>query len=101
MIPGMRLGKVFSTHVEVFPLLYRWFVAGLGFLHARGGVSWFPEDDADFQLFSPRTWRCFQQDTKAFKRQFVFSTHVEVFLEIISKRTASKRFLHARGGVSS
>ena len=71
------------------------------FLHARGGVSIVPAIIAGVSAFSPRTWRCFQQDTKAFKRQFVFSTHVEVFLEIISKRTASKRFLHARGGVSS
>ena len=50
---------VFSTHVEVFPLLCFPFLPALGFLHTRGGVSWRP--------LIGRMWF------------LVFSTHVEVF----------------------
>jgi|GEM_PF-2165982 len=93
--------SVFSTHVEVFLLNCCTKSIGVGFLHARGGVSDVNVLAERIDPFSPRTWRCFweavvflhlpesflharggvsQREIDKENRWEVFSTHVEVFL---------------------
>ena len=91
---------VFSTHVEVFPIGSTRAPSRQGFLHARGGVSPPKNRKKVAQVFSPRTWRCFQARATQEDSSFVFSTHVEVFLNGIVPAIIAGGFLHARGGVS-
>ena len=86
--------------MEVFPLSKgkRRFLTSL--LHARGGVSSMQSLSAKLLTSSPRSWRCFLKF--AFPPCFVgvFSTLVEVFLNLCACIAHHWRLLHARGGVS-
>jgi len=92
--------SVFSTPVEVFLWLSSGLVGLLGLLHARGGVSISYCPGANRGGSSPRPWRCF---SNAQNRPFfisVFSTPVEVFLNLSLITLPGAGLLHARGGVS-
>ena len=73
---------VFSTYVEVFPQRIRTALTACCFLHIRGGVSDPSNAEKLIELFSPRMWGCFQSQDTAQNRLQVFSTYVEVFLEL-------------------
>ena len=98
---GYCSAAVFSTHVEVFPSSLMFGKVSFCFLHARGGVSLHADAPAGVRGFSPRTWRCFLRLKDVAVLVGVFSTHVEVFLLVVSARKMHIRFLHARGGVSN
>ena len=92
--------KIFSTHVEVFPLQRNLSPVLWNLLHARGGVSQTRGLHSWRFRSSPRTWRCF-----LFLRQLqftakIFSTHVEVFPHCRTFAWTYWHLLHARGGVS-
>ena len=92
--------RVFSTSVEVFPILRGRSTSASSLLHVRGGVSktgGVPERKA---LSSPRPWRCFYEEIDGKRMLVVFSTSVEVFLQPCSTKDLVKRLLHVRGGVS-
>ena len=91
---------VFSTCVEVFLQMFSRFMVRLGFLHVRGGVSVAPITMRFSQMFSPRAWRCFGSQNPPISVVLVFSTCVEVFLEIAFRELSNNSFLHVRGGVS-
>ena len=73
----------------------------MSFLHARGDVSTKVLEIARIEKFSPRTWRCFCKSRCPLYRVSVFSTHVEMFLTNEFNLITGKRFLHARGDVST
>ena len=120
--PSMpRRSAVFSTSVEVF-LTSKSSVCSLigllhvrggvspgaldkkrvnGLLHVRGGVSALSDSDIARMQSSPRPWRCFLKVICGRCRQNVFSTSVEVFLEIREAALRPRRLLHVRGGVSA
>ncbi len=70
-------------------------------LHARGGVSLCAAKDDGLSQSSPRTWRCFCTDARGRSPRRVFSTHVEVFLNVEPFFVKTESLLHARGGVSA
>ena len=73
---------------------------GRGLLHVRGGVSeWFRDENLQ-NASSPRPWRCFPTLVLLFEKEPVFSTSVEVFLELFSMASSEESLLHVRGGVS-
>ena len=74
--------EVFSTFVEVFLYICRTFCLIIRFLHVRGGVSTTSEQNNFTMKFSPRSWRCFLIIVTVLLRMKVFSTFVEVFLNI-------------------
>ena len=91
---------VFSTLVEVFPVPTTVGCSHVSLLHARGGVSQ-TDDQLEITIeSSPRSWRCFPNLTTEQEAEVVFSTLVEVFLNIKSLRQLGCSLLHARGGVS-
>ncbi len=92
--------KVFSTHVEMFPIQRCFFNFDTCFLHACGDVSDEAAGSEGNEGFSPRMWRCFF-DFIFFRCVYtVFSTHVEMFPKIIKLSIIIVRFLHACGDVS-
>ena len=91
---------VFSTLVEVFLGLSIAHACASGLLHARGGVSSRNGKRANCIKSSPRSWRCFYPLMRAYCRDCVFSTLVEVFLAAFDMCFCQKGLLHARGGVS-
>ena len=100
--PVEQISKiVFPTHVGVFPVqaLRRTTVSRLP--HARGGVSARPRALQVHPVSSPRTWGCFREGLTAGCREWVFPTHVGVFLCLKASPVAAKGLPHARGGVSS
>ena len=92
---------VFSTSVEVFPKTKEPAAAVPCLLHVRGGVS--PTHFCYLNPFwsSPRPWRCFLDGSALAAALIVFSTSVEVFLEVRYIHQHGFRLLHVRGGVSS
>ena len=93
-------GKVFPTHVGVFPRIQPTAQARPRLPHARGGVSATSATTQAHVLSSPRTWGCFscpcaEPDTLA-----VFPTHVGVFLRAAWWSWRRSCLPHARGGVS-
>ena len=80
-VESIRL-SVFSTYVEVFPQRIRTALTACCFLHIRGGVSDPSNAEKLIELFSPRMWRCFQALLQLMALVMVFSTYVEVFLEL-------------------
>ena len=76
--------QVFSTSVEVFPINRLDWRAFERLLHVRGGVSERLCNDHDSRQSSPRPWRCFLKSYRLNRNKYVFSTSVEVFLEIVS-----------------
>ena len=76
-------GIVFSTSVEVF-LTYIVPLAGEScLLHVRGGVSRSVRLISSPPPSSPRPWRCFLELELENEIEKVFSTSVEVFLNVI------------------
>ena len=71
--------RVFSTYVEVFPLVVVHVILKFCFLHIRGGVSMLTITSNAISGFSPHTWRCFKDALISFPEGWVFSTYVEVF----------------------
>ena len=91
---------VFSTSVEVFPVLSKSKSNSSGLLHVRGGVSSdAPMADHAYKS-SPRPWRCFLKVVLPSPAPWVFSTSVEVFLSGASSVPERVGLLHVRGGVS-
>lgn len=92
--------RVFPTHVGVFPPAFSKGMAAMCLPHARGGVS----DGAGLRLpgqgASPRTWGCFHTSLRRGRTQYVFPTHVGVFLRRLIAVMISGSLPHARGGVS-
>ena len=93
-------GQVFSTYVEVFPGKTHLAAAIASFLHVCGGVSGSGHFAENRQKFSPRMWRCFQEEQDEEAEYQVFSTYVEVFPYLGFLVLQAKRFLHVCGGVS-
>ena len=92
---------VFSTLVEVFLSPSLPFLSSPSLLHARGGVSNQKLGEFKADTSSPRSWRCFLDTLKEIATALVFSTLVEVFLNIHFAQHTACSLLHARGGVSS
>ena len=93
--------RIFSTYVEVFPLIKRSITAGVNFLHVCGGVSQTNCVIENHKRFSPRMWRCFQHDGDRGGGKTIFSTYVEVFPQHCMQPKHSHHFLHVCGGVSN
>ena len=91
---------VFSTHVEMFPYIHQISRGIQGFLHACGDVSESLPHLWRMKWFSPRMWRCFHQAKQSKQSHEVFSTHVEMFLQVIQCHLPTDSFLHACGDVS-
>ncbi len=94
-----RVG-VFPTHVGVFPLHEIALDKAKSLPHARGGVSFFMENDLWNLKSSPRTWGCFCAAAARPMSQAVFPTHVGVFPGSCTSGRRTSRLPHARGGVS-
>ena len=73
---------VFSTSVEVFLRAPNFPSRCSGLLHVRGGVSDTTDPVAHDRRSSPRPWRCFQCQRSSNVHWSVFSTSVEVFLNL-------------------
>ena len=71
-----------------------------GLLHVRGGVSGRLLLEDRFPQSSPRPWRCFPRVAAALLACEVFSTSVEVFLDLRHIVQIDFSLLHVRGGVS-
>ena len=91
---------VFPTHVGVFPLHEIALDKAKSLPHARGGVSFFMENDLWNLKSSPRTWGCFCAAAARPMSQAVFPTHVGVFPGSCTSGRRTSRLPHARGGVS-
>ena len=91
---------IFSTYVEVFHLVLDRFVDRRDFLHVCGGVSIGQSAFCSSTLFSPRMWRCFSAIAGRRASCQIFSTYVEVFLEVHPSQPRHAHFLHVCGGVS-
>ena len=91
---------VFSTHVEMFLVVFMIPVLLLRFLHACGDVSKRISRTLCSSLFSPRMWRCFYERAGEERAGWVFSTHVEMFRSRLISRRNLMSFLHACGDVS-
>ena len=96
----LLLTQVFSTPVEVFLAKSLKRSRSNCFLHASGGVSFYGYKELNIARFSPRQWRCFQQQKNSLNCVIVFSTPVEVFPFSHKKTKLYDCFLHASGGVS-
>ena len=92
--------EVFSTCVEVFLPALSAPLSSVSFLHVRGGVSLCRGLGYIGLGFSPRAWRCFLRTVPPVHDGSVFSTCVEVFLQLRHCALADSSFLHVRGGVS-
>ena len=92
---GWRPSVVFSTHVEMFHCLCHVCRAVSSFLHARGDVSAAITGKMFGYGFSPRTWRCFYLSFAAYSCRKVFSTHVEMFPQLLGQSQVVPGFLHA------
>ena len=90
--------NVFSTYVEVILILISWNDITLGILHVCGGD---PEPGKLIIMnakYSPRMWRW---SYLFFNRSIwlsVFSTYVEVILEVMNSPRPFLRILHVCGG---
>ena len=98
--PLFPFGRVFSTHVEMFLVLYPPAMKAYRFLHACGDVSMQRLYDVGGLRFSPRMWRCFHKRSQGNERRQVFSTHVEMFPSSTLLFFLGAGFLHACGDVS-
>ena len=94
-------GAVFPTHVGVFPSKGRPRNPPIRLPHARGGVSRPRKTGPGPPKSSPRTWGCFFGDSCTLSVDFVFPTHVGVFLDDSRRPLAQPSLPHARGGVSA
>ena len=93
-------GRVFPTHVGVFPSTAALLTSIRSLPHARGGVSDRTYRSPCRKWSSPRTWGCFYSLEARRNRDAVFPTHVGVFLVQCLADKASGGLPHARGGVS-
>ena len=75
-----KVGNVFSTSVEVFPIIWKKTCVVQSLLHVRGGVS--------------------SNGYTTTQSSYVFSTSVEVFPMRTPRNWVLIRLLHVRGGVS-
>ena len=94
-------GRVFPTHVGVFPSTAALLTSIRSLPHARGGVSAAVFRPCACLASSPRTWGCFLRKPKNRTVFRVFPTHVGVFLASVSFMISERGLPHARGGVSS
>ena len=72
-------GRVFPTHVGVFPDPAKYTQLMTSLPHARGGVSAVVNQVMDDTVSSPRTWGCFPLPVADMSAGKVFPTHVGVF----------------------
>ena len=86
--------------MEVFPKEKDTNYIYVDFLHVCGGVSDISSNISTRLKFSPRMWRCFYNDVVYHDDDHIFSTYVEVFLNMIFIIIAILYFLHVCGGVS-
>ena len=91
---------IFSTYVEVFLASALKSQNHVYFLHVCGGVSKDRYSSTGGLEFSPRMWRCFPVLNKEIFVQGIFSTYVEVFLNLLLPTIQRCNFLHVCGGVS-
>ena len=70
------------------------------FLHVCGGVSDYIAIAGVKLKFSPRMWRCFWTGRLLTPTKKIFSTYVEVFLNVLHVLIKIPHFLHVCGGVS-
>ena len=90
--------QVFSTYVEVILKHYINLSKKISFLHVCGGDPMWVDVIGLLAGFSPRMWRWSYTifvDPSASK---VFSTYVEVILDLFLQRKLKKSFLHVCGG---
>jgi len=78
--PPVRAGRVFPTHVGVFPPGFRVIGIAQSLPHTRGGVSNGYCEGILKTLSSPHTWGCFLVRDMPSSAKMVFPTHVGVFL---------------------
>ncbi len=97
---GVKMLKVFPTHVGVFLGLVRLPGAPTSLPHARGGVSQKPKSPVIPRSSSPRTWGCFPGSLSGGVAPVVFPTHVGVFPPGQNGSAPAICLPHARGGVS-
>ena len=92
---------VFPTHVGVFPQTELAIVLRSSLPHACGGVSKKRVSPSWCAPSSPRMWGCFRGIGQKARRNFVFPTHVGVFLRPLDCSESCASLPHACGGVSS
>ena len=92
-------GSVFPTHVGVYRWSHRRAIADRRFPHARGGVPGGGRTKRRLMTFSPRTWGCTFRVAQRPIGQWVFPTHVGVYLTRWWLPSSGSSFPHARGGV--
>ena len=94
-------GRVFPTHVGVFPSVLQCLMREASLPHARGGVSGGAPTMKNYNESSPRTWGCFRFLSSIRRTEGVIPTHVGVFPQLFRNRAAAESLPHARGGVSA
>ncbi len=97
---GLPFPSVFPTHVGVFPVERVQYRRCQCLPHACGGVSRAHNISPAIKESSPRMWGCFHFIIRLFGREWVFPTHVGVFLSSGLISSGGFRLPHACGGVS-
>ena len=94
------IGRVFPTHVGVFPSRKHLMLLPKSLPHTRGGVSRRHFGKFKANKSSPHTWGCFSRLKLAVAYRNVFPTHVGVFPVWGSLESLEYGLPHTRGGVS-
>ena len=97
---GKRVAGICSTHVEMFPNIYKIFDTVADLLHACGDVSLQSKGARTTFGSAPRMWRCFRPGAQGDERASICSTHVEMFLPAARRSLKQQNLLHACGDVS-
>ena len=98
---GKRVAGICSTHVEMFPNIYKIFDTVADLLHACGDVSLQSKGARTTFGSAPRMWRCFRPGAQGDERASICSTHVEMFLPAARRSLKQQNLLHACGDVST
>ena len=97
-LPCISTLEVFSTYVEVIPECAQCHLCEYCILHVCGGDP----DTSDLKLrwcwYSPRMWRWSQTKITIVVNSDVFSTYVEVILEMNDIKILGRSILHVCGG---
>ena len=91
-------GKVFSTYVEVILIPVSGSAYCSSILHVCGGDPLQDGKSYDQDMYSPRMWRwsCLWRTTSQY--HWVFSTYVEVILDLLINCLNTRSILHVCGG---
>ena len=89
---------VFSTYVEVIPIILTKLSKKQCILHVCGGDPYQSTSMAAYHKYSPRMWRWSWWQLLVHTRSLVFSTYVEVILFLLISYVCAKCILHVCGG---